>query len=175
MAIVAKVLEERKSGAGMHIADVRLVDGSKENASNTTEYASLPLTLFFKNAAEFASFKQHVSKTPLLFMCLTGGSKDGKVSVSTLKNQSWMLEAVGPKAVAMAEEAPSMCGDDAALKDVAALQTFTPATSVDFCNTMATLTACHLVDPMCATPASLLGDDTEHLYQLNHVYVTRPA
>ena len=45
MAIVAKVLDERKSGAGMHIADVRLVDGSKENNNNTTEYASLPLTL----------------------------------------------------------------------------------------------------------------------------------
>ena len=40
---------------------------------------------------------------------------------------------------------------------------------------MATLTACHLVDPMCATPASLLGDATEHLYQLNHVYVTLPT
>ena len=48
MAIVAKVLDERKSPAGMHIADVRLVDGSKENDSNTTEYASLPLTLFSK-------------------------------------------------------------------------------------------------------------------------------
>ena len=39
----------------MHIADVRLVDGSKElvdgskeNDNNTTEYASLPLTLFSK-------------------------------------------------------------------------------------------------------------------------------
>ena len=48
MAIVAKVLDERSTRAGMNIADVRLVDGSKENHSNTTEYASLPLTLFFK-------------------------------------------------------------------------------------------------------------------------------
>ena len=40
---------------------------------------------------------------------------------------------------------------------------------------MATLTACHLVDPMCATPASVLGDATERLYQLNHVYVTLPT
>ena len=175
MAIVAKVLDERKSGAGMNIADVRLVDGSKDNDSNTTEYASLPLTLFFTDAAEFASFKQYVGKTPLLFMCLTGESKDGKVSVATLKDQSWRQEAVGPKAVAMAEEAARMCGDDAALRDVAALQTFTPATAVDFCSPMATLTACHLVDPMCATPASLLGDATEHLYQLNHVYVTLPT
>ena len=104
MAIVAKVLDERKGGAGMNIADVRLVDGSKDNDSNTTEYASLPLTLFFKDAAEFASFKQYVGKTPLLFMCLTGSSKDGKVSVTTLKDQSWMQEAVGPKAVVMAEK-----------------------------------------------------------------------
>ena len=175
MAIVAKVLDERKSPAGMHIADVRLVDGSKENDSNTTEYASLPLTLFFKDAAEFASFKQYVGKTPLLFMCLTGESKDRKVSVTSRKNQSWRQEAVGPKAVAMAEEAARMSGDDVALRDVAALQTFTPATAVDFCSPMATLTACHLVDPLCATPASLLGDATEHLYQLNHVYVTLPT
>lgn len=175
MAIVTKVLDERKSGAGMHIADVRLVDGSKENNSNTTEYASLPLTLFFKKETEFVSFKQHVGKTPLLFMCLTGSNKDGKVNVITLKDQSWRLEAAGPKAVAMAEDAATMCGDNAALRDVAALQTFTPSTAVDFCNPMATLTACHLVDPMCANPASLLGDATEHLYQLNHVYVTLPT
>ena len=176
MAIVAKVLEERKSSAGtLNIADVRLVDGSKDNDSNTTEYASLPLTLFFKDAAELASLKQYVGKTPLLFMCLTGSRKDGKVSVSTLKNESWRQEAVGPKAVVMAEEAARMCGDDAALRDVAALQTFTAAAAVDYSSPMATLTACHLVDPMCATPASLLGDATEHLYQLNHVYVTLPT
>ena len=56
MAITTKILEERKSGTGMIIADVRLVDGSKQ-ASNTTEYASLPLTLFFKEAAELNTFK----------------------------------------------------------------------------------------------------------------------
>ena len=175
MAIVAKVLDERSSRAGMNIADVRLVDGSKDNDSNTTEYASLPLTLFFKDAAELASFKEYVGKTPLLFMCLTGSSKDGKVSVATLKDQSWRQVAVGPKAVVMAEEAARMCGDDAALRDVAALPTFTAAAAVDYTSPMATLTACHLVDPMCATPASLLGDATEHLYQLNHVYVTLPT
>ena len=32
----------------MNIADVRLVDGSKENDSTTTEYASLPLIVFSK-------------------------------------------------------------------------------------------------------------------------------
>ena len=88
MAIAAKILDERKTGTGMNIADVRLVDGSKDNDSKTTEYASLPLTLFFKDAAELTSFKQHFGKTPLLFMCLTGGIKDGKVSVAQIKNQS---------------------------------------------------------------------------------------
>ena len=56
MAIAAKILDERKAGSGMHIADVRLVDGSKENDGATTEYASLPLTVFFKDAAELTPF-----------------------------------------------------------------------------------------------------------------------
>ena len=47
MAIAAKILDERQGGAGMHIVDVRLVDGSEDNNSTTTEYASLPLTVFF--------------------------------------------------------------------------------------------------------------------------------
>ena len=154
MAIAAKILTERKAGTGMHIADVRLVDGTKQNDSNTTEYASLPLTLFFKDAAELTSFKQHVGKTPLLFMCLTGGSKDGKVSVAQIKDQSWKQEAVGSKALAMAEEATRMCGDDATLKDVVALQSFTPTAAADYISPMATLTSCQLMEPMCA---SLLG------------------
>ena len=172
MAIVAKILDERKAGTGMIIADVRLVDGSKDNDSTTTEYAALPLTLFFKDAAELTSFKQYVGKKPLLFMCLTGSKKDGKVSVATIKDQSWRQEAVGSKALAMAEEATRMCGDDVTLRDVAALQTFTPAAAVDYISPMATLTSCQLMDPMCA---SLLGDATEHLYQLNHVHVTLPT
>jgi len=121
MAIVAKILDERKAGTGMVIADVRLVDGSKDNDSTTTEYAALPLTLFFKDAAELTSFKQYVGKKPLLFMCLTGSKKDGKVSVATIKDQSWRQEAVGSKALATAGEATRMCGDGVTLRDVAAL------------------------------------------------------
>jgi hypothetical protein len=175
MAIVAKILDERKAGSGINIADVRLVDGSKDNDSNTTEYASLPLTLFFKDAAELTSFKQYVGKTPLLFMCLTGKSEKGSVSVATIKGMSWKQEAVGTKALAMAEEATRMCGDDATLRDVAALQTFTAAAAVDYISPMATLTVCQLVDPLCATPISQLGEAKEHLYQLNHVHVTLPT
>ena len=175
MAIVAKVLDERKCGASTYIADVRLVDGSKNTQSDTTEYASLPLTLWFKDADELASFKTYEGKTPLLFMCLAGSRKDGKISVITLKDQSWRQEAFGPEADDMAEQAASLCGDDAALKDVAALREFTPNETKDYNSPMATLTSCHLVDPTIASSASLLGEDTEHLYQLNHVYVTPPT
>ena len=93
-------------------------------------------------------------------MCLAGSSKDGQVSVATVKNQSCGQEAAGSKALAMAEEATRMCGDDVTLRDVAALQTFTPAAAVDYISPMATLTSCQLMEPMCA---SLLGDATEHL------------
>ena len=175
MAIAAKILDERKAGSGMHIADVRLVDGSKENDGATTEYASLPLTVFFKGAAELTSFKKYIGKTPLLFMCLTGNSKDGEFSVATTKKQFWWQEAVGSRALAMADDASRMCGDEATLKDVAALKTFTSAAAVDYLSPMATLTVCQLVDPTCATLASLLGDASEHLYQLNHVYVALPT
>ena len=86
MAIPAKILEERQARAGMYIADVRLVDGSKETGSTTTEYASLPVTLFFKDATELTLFKTAVTeKKPLLFMCLEGKSKDGQIQVKTVK------------------------------------------------------------------------------------------
>ena len=55
MAIVAKILGERKAAAGMHILDVRLVDGSEDNNSPTTEYASLPLTVFVKDCLLYTS------------------------------------------------------------------------------------------------------------------------
>ena len=48
MTVPANIIEVRTSAAGMQIADVRLVDGSKQISSTTTEYASLPLTLFSK-------------------------------------------------------------------------------------------------------------------------------
>ena len=141
MAIVGQIIEERRAGTGMHIADVRLVDGSRQGDSATTEYASLPLTLFFKDAAELRSFKECVGKVPLLFMCLAGISKSDGVSVTTVKNQSWWEIAEGPKSVAMAQEAEKMCGVDANLRDVAALQTYNAHQAVDYISPMATLTA----------------------------------
>ena len=175
MAVPATILEERKASAGMHIADVRLVDGSKQTDSTTTEYASLPLTLFFKDERELTLFKGAVDqKKPLLFMCLAGKSRDGTVQVNTIKNQSWWQEAAGPKCVAMAEEAARMCGEDADRKDVAKLQAFEATSAMDYTSPMATLTVCQLVDQTCVSPGSIVGDATEHLYQLNHVYVVPP-
>ena len=39
----------------------------------------------------------------------------------------------------------------------------------------AALAACRVVHPRCATPAYIVGADSEHIYQLNHVYVTPPT
>ena len=81
----------------------------------------------------------------------------------------------GPKSVTIAEEAPRMCGNDADLKDVATLQAFTATAVTDYTSPMATLTACQLVDPTCTNLSCILGAATEHLYQLNHVYVVLPS
>ena len=93
-------------------------------------------------------------------MCLEGKSKDGQIQVKTVKDHSWWQEAAGPKRLAMAGESAKMCSDDADLKDVATLQAFNAAASVGYISPMATLTACPLVDPACAAPASILGDAT---------------
>ena len=175
MAVPAKIIEERTSGTGMCIADVRLVDGSKQTNSCTTEYASLPVTLFFQDATELSLFKNDVGKKPILFMCLAGNCKGGQVQVTTIKNQSWWQKAEGPKSVAMAEEAAIMCSNDVDLRDVATLQAFVASVAADYISPMATLTACRVVDPNNAPSSSILGDATEHLYQLNHVYVVPPS
>ena len=175
MAIPAKIIDERSSGAGMRIADFRLVDGTKETPSTTTEYASLPLTLFFKNEAELNAFKKYVGGTPMLFMSLSGSRKENRVQVSTIKNQSWWQPAAGTKCATMAEQAANLCGEHADLKDVATLQAFQPTAAIDYTSPMATLTACRLIDPTSATSSSMLGDAAEHLYQVNHVYVVPPS
>jgi hypothetical protein len=177
MAIPAKIIEERKSGAGMRIMDVRLVDGSPKEGSTDTEheYASLPLTLFFKTEAELTSFKEHIGRTPILFMTLSGSRTDGKVQVSSVKDQTWWQPAAGAKCASMASRAAEICGDLANHTDVACLQAFIPQEAIDYTNTVATLTACRLVDPTSMSQSHLLGDATDHLYQLNHVHVLPPS
>ena len=177
MAIPAEIIDERQSGTGMRIADVRLVDGSKETHTDSTKhaYASLPLTLFFKRAAELEAFKNNIAGTPMLFMALSGSRKQDHVEVTTIKDQSWWQPAAGTKCAAMAESAAMLCGDDAQFADIATSRAFQATEAVDYTEAMATLTACRLVDPTCTTASSILGSATEHLYQLNHVYVVPPS
>ena len=178
MAIPTKIIAERSSGTGLRIADVRLADGSKQGDSTATEreYASLPLTLFFKSEAELTSFKSNVGRTPILFMALSGCvGKQGKVEVTTVKELTWWQPAAGSKCDSMAQEAANICSDRANLTDVAFLREFTAREQTDYVSPMATLTNCRLLDPTSADPSNLLGDATEHLYQLNHVYVVPPS
>ena len=177
MAIPATIIDERQSATGMRIVDVRLVDGSKETHTDPTQraYASLPLTLFFKSATELEAFKNNVGRTPMLFMALSGNIKENQVEVTTIKDQSWWQPAAGTKCTAMAESAAMLCGDDAQLTDIATLRAFQATAAIDYTAPMATLTACRLVDPQCTTTSSILGSATEHLYQLNHVYVVPPT
>ena len=76
IAIVAHIIAERKSGAGLTVADVRSIDGSKDPRGDVASLANatLPLTLFFNNNNEsFAACKSfHADRTPLLLTCLKG-------------------------------------------------------------------------------------------------------
>ena len=138
MAISAKIINERRSGGGMCIADVRLVDGSKQAGTTATEheYASLPLTLFFKGEAELASFKNNIGRTPVLYMSLSGSRKDGKVQVTTVKDLTWWRPAAGTKCAGMAEDAAEICGDRANLTDVASPQVFQAEEAIDYTSPM---------------------------------------
>ena len=172
MAVPAAVLDKRRSGAGNIIADVRLVDGSIDpRAEPEKTFASMPLTLFFDNDKSFGEFEEHVGRTPLLFMCLNGNVSEGTLQVTTLRNMSFWLKATGEKCDEMAALAPF--GERVA--DVTTLPSFTPTESVDYQNQSATLTACSLLDIRAASVGLLEDAATEHVYQLNHVYVPQPA
>ena len=179
IAIPAKILGERRSGAGQDIADVRLIDGSKDPRKSTTEpvNATLPLTMFFKTGASFASFKDCVAlRTPLLFTCLCGNveSINGSVSVATSPRLSRWAIAVGSRCDTMAAMAEELCGKNATCADVAQLPTFQPQEAADYSGVFATLSACSLID-LKGKHHGLMGDAAEQLYQLNHVYVVPPS
>ena len=76
MEVPAEILEQRRSGAGQIIVDVRLADGSTSSRldGKTQKHpcATMPLTIFLRGTAELEDFKQHVGCNPLLFMCLNG-------------------------------------------------------------------------------------------------------
>ena len=173
MAIPAAVLNRRRSGAGQVIADIRLIDGSKDKRTSDEAVAALPLTLFFANDTEFEAFEAHVGCNPLLFMALNGYVADDRtVQVRTVKKVSWWQLAGGPKHDAMKKAAVALCDANTAAADVVALPTFAPTEAADYTDAMATLTACSLLDDK----KTLLEESaTEHLYQLNHVYVPAPT
>ena len=177
MAIPDTIIAERRSGAGQNIADVRLTDGSKDprDKTDTPANATIPVTLFFKTNEEFATFKACVGCTPLLFMCLTGNlDTDKKVSVTTVKDQSWWEKASGTRCDMMKEQAGELCDASAARADVAQLATFQPKESADYTGVPATLSACSLLTSN-AAHEGLLGCEDEHLYQLNNLYVVPPS
>jgi len=104
-------------------------------------------------------------------MCLAGQmEQDGGVNVITLKDMSWWELASGIKCDTMASQAQALCSTDAPSADVARLPSFHTQAAIDYTGVPATLSACSLLDLKRKQPA-LVGDATEHLYQLNHVYV----
>ena len=173
MAVPTEVLSHRRTGAAQVVADVRLVDGSADPRSQSAGQvlATIPLTLFFKNDAEFAAFQNYIGKTPLLFVCLNGNAKGGEMQVTTLKEHSYWQEAAGQRRDEMAANTPF--GNNVA--DVAVLPTFVATEATDYLSGTATLTACSVLDIRAASHELLEDDATEHVYQLNHVYVPAPA
>jgi len=177
VAILAAVRSERRAGIGQNIADVSLIDGSKDARSNAAELgnATVPITLFYRSNEEFAVFKEHIGCTPLLFMCLAGNlGTDKKVNVSTLKDQSWWEKASGTKCDMMKEQAGMLCDASTARADVAQLATFQPKEAADYTGVPATLSACSLLTSS-AKHDRLLGSEDEQLYQLNNLYVVPPS
>ena len=177
MAIPSNILDKRHSGAGQIIADVRLIDDSKNPADNACKSA-MPLTLFFKGETEFSEFQKHVGRLPLLFTCLNGFVDErGKVNIATVKNLTHWIPAKGNRATELCDAATQLC--DAATEgfamDVVSLPAWTPSEAVDYKNCPATLSAVSIVDTR-NNSAGILGElETEHLYQLNHVYVPTSA
>ena len=173
MAVPTVVLKQRVTGASQVVADIQLADGSCIDKEGQQVYATMPLTMFFQDSTEFTSFKLHVGTTPLLFSCLNGNVERGKVSVSTLKGMSFWRTADGDRCAEMKTQAPTLLQSKPA--DVIALPTFVPQEAKDYLSDFATLTVCSLVDMRGVKRELVQGDEGEHVYQLNHVYVPAPA
>jgi hypothetical protein len=172
LAIVTKILDERRPSVGSIIADVRLVDDSKDPRDTATEpaNASIPITLFFTNEEQFSTFKESIGAKPLLFMCLSGDrGKDGKVVVRTLKDLSWWEPGAGEKHDHLMSIASTL--PDVRVSDVAGLHLFQGQDAADYANVTATLSACIFMDP---PSANLIEAGQESLFQLNHIYVPPP-
>jgi len=172
MAVPTTILEQRRTGAGQIIIDVRLADGSTHPESHS--YATMPLTIFLNSNAQLEDFKQHVGCNPLLFMCLHGELGQQGVVVRTIKDQFFWRVAAGARCEGMkAKDLAKAAAEHQ--KDVVVLPQFTPSIAAEYLSIPATLSSCSILD-MKANAVQLLDDAAaEHLYQLNHVYVPSPT
>jgi hypothetical protein len=174
MAVPTKILDQRRSGAGQIIIDVRLADGSTHPDSHSC--ATMPLTIFLSSTAQLDDFKQHVGCNPLLFMCLNGqvGQRPQGVEVRTIKEQFFWRVAAGARCDEMkAKNLAETAAEHQA--DVVVLPQFTPSIAAEYLSLPATLSACSILD-MKANAVDLLDEAAaEHIYQLNHVYVPSPT
>ena len=170
LAIVTEVIQSRRTGGGIPVADIRLKDGSLADDGTKN---SLPLTLFFNNDKHFETLQGYVGKVPLVFLCLQGWSKDGKLHVATVKDETRWFPGEGDKFDRMQANATELC-DESPSTDVLDLAEFVPQEARDYRDCAATLTCCRLLNRTDQYRCDLLGESQEHLYQLNYVYVTPP-
>ena len=178
MAVPTEILDERRTGAGQIVIDVRLADGSthpgSHGASHQNSCATMPLTIFLHRNAELEDFKRHVGCNPLLFMCLNGQVGQQGVEVRTTKDQFFWRVAAGARCDEMkAKNLAQAAAEHQA--DVVVLPQFTPSIAADYQSLPATLSACSILD-MKSNAVNLLDEAAaEHIYQLNHVYVPSPT
>ena len=169
VAVVIEMTRESVTNAGI-VCDCSLVDGSKTENSN---YARLPITIWCANREQLELLKETIKTTPITLIALQGRIEKGTVYVSTVKDLFWWTTAKGNKAKAIEKEMALMCGDDAAHEDVAALKPFVPNTAIDYLSTPARLVTVKQINHPAALH-TLLGENTDHIVQLNHVFVQTP-
>ena len=112
LAVPSEIMDERRNSlTNLPIADVRIKDTSAMDMDGSAS-SSLPITIFFTSNMDMVSFKQHVGKTALLFMCLQGHMGDGasQLQVKTIKDLFWWQVGVGPRAEEMTAQAQQICG-----------------------------------------------------------------
>ena len=172
MVLIRGIIQERTSQQGLKIMDVRLIDGSRINE----EYASLPITLFFKNPSEAEDIKKYFAEqTPVNLMCLQGTYKDGQVAVAPVKDQSWVQPAAGKRSEELAQQAGNLLTNELAVKDVAALNENPASGPFDYNAEPATLMVAGLLDPTGPFIKQVLGEEAQKVFQLNLVYWTPPT
>ena len=169
IAVPTALMEKRSARGGLVVADVRLADGSVGPKTETNK--TMTLTLFFQTEASFSSFEKCADRTPLLFANLNAYVKNDAVEVATTKNPSCWTEATGQKSEDMKRQL--LFGTNAA--DVAVLPSFTPSEATDYRDLPATVSACNIMDSRASCAALREDDASEHVYQLNNVYVAQPS